>query len=292
MATIRVAIMQIGYETRYGAKGRTLAQNIDLVGGYLDAAGELRADLAIAPECWSIVGIGEENVREFAEPIPGDGPIFRMFRDRARTSHTHVVGWSFEMDGPRTFNTAFLIAPDGRYLGKYRKTHPVPIEETERMGISPGEELPVFDLPFGRVGIMICFDHFFPEVARVLAIKGARLICLPSMNSPHHAWSTRLAARAMDNACFLAASVVLGDANAEGEAGIYDPKGMLVASPGQRDGVAVGEIDLERPYVLAHYATADQPHLLDVRRFLLGSRRPHLYGDLTREAQDLDQGAC
>ena len=285
-ATVRVAIMQIGYETVFEPHGRCLEDNCQLLSEYLAEAGKRGADLAIAPECWCSVGMPEENrdPAVLAEEIPGSGPLYRMFSDQARRFEMHVLGWSYERDNGRIYNTAFILGPDGAFLGKYRKTHPVPIEETVRAGISPGEELPVFDLPFGRVGIMICFDDKFPEVSRILSVKGARLICFPSMNSPHHAWTSRSAVRAMDNGCFIASSLVLGIRVSEGEAAIYDPRGMIVASPGQRDGIAVGEIDLHKPYMAEYHGTPEDTHFSDVRRFLLANRRPHLYRDLTGDA--------
>jgi len=286
MATTRIAVMQIGYDHLYGPAGRTLDDNIGLIAGYLDAAGRERADLAIAPECWVRTGLPDAHrpVPALAEEIPGNGPIYSMFRDRAKHHQMHVIGWSFEKEGAAFYNTAFIIAPDGSFIGRYRKTHPVPVEETDKDGITPGEELPVFDLPFGRIGIMICFDNFFPEVPRVLAIKGARLICYPSMNSPQLCLAVRSATRAIENGCFVASSVVLGERLAEGEAAVHDPKGTVVASPGHRDGIAVAEIDLYRKYSAAYYVFGEDSHFADVRRFRMTSRRPHLYREITNDA--------
>ena len=288
MAPTRVAIMQIGYDHPWNADPpRTLGENIELADGYLAKAADARADIVIAPECWPLVGLRVKTAKEMAraaERIPGDGPIYAMFRRHAERANAHVVGWNYERDGERLYNTAFILSPQGEFVGRYRKTHPVPGPETVEHGITPGEELPVFDLPFGRVGIMICFDNYHAEVPRVLAVKGARLIIYPTMNSPRHVLATLTPARAIDSGVFVASSVVLGNRVAEGFAAIYDPRGEVVASPGRRDGVAVGEIDLELPYSFSYDAAQARPELADHRRWLLSTRRPHLYGSLTDDA--------
>jgi len=132
---------------------------------------------------------------------------------------------------------------------------------------------------------MICFDNYFCEVSRTLAVKGAKLICYPTMNSPRHTLHTLSAARAIDNGCFVASSVVLGERMCEGSASIYDLKGETIASMGRRDGVAIGQVDLDRPYRFSYYTSEQSSsHRADHRRFLLENRRPHLYEPLTGEA--------
>ncbi len=297
MAPIRVAVMQIGYDDGqvwHPAPARTFEQNLELADGYLVRAADARTDIAILPECWSKVGLERKRASDVAEEVPGEGPVCTMCRRRAREHGMHVVGWTYERDGEHIYNTSFILSPGGDLVGKYRKTHPVPGEtgETPVPGethgeteVTAGEELPVFDLPFGRVGIMICFDNWHAEVPRILAVKGARLIIYPTMNSPRDVFATLAAARAIDSGVFVAASVVLGCRVSGGCAAIYDPRGEVVAGTGRRDGVAVGEIDLDKsyPFTFNPDQTANR-RLEDSRAWLLSTRRPHLYGDLSDDA--------
>ena len=283
----RVAVMQMGYD-RYGPEGGhryTLEQNGTLMDQYLGQAGDQGADLVIAPECWVRVGLDKIDVEQLAVAIPGDNPIYNLFAARARRHHMSVVGWAYERDGKDKYNTAFVIGPDGNYLGKYRKTHPVPGEETQGQGIRPGNAFPVFDLPLGRIGIMICFDNYFPEVSRILAVKGARLICYPTMNSPRLSLETRAAARAIDNGCYVACSVLMGYRLGEGSAAIYDPRGETIAGSGSRDGVVTAEIDLTHPYPMAFVPNSETYPGADRHQLLLAARRPEIYGELLNPAQ-------
>jgi predicted amidohydrolase len=89
----------------------------------------------------------------------------------------YIVAGLLEREGPAIYNVAVLISPDGKVIGKYRKVT-LPRGEIEA-GITPGRDYPVFETRFGKVGMMICYDGFFPEVARALAIQGAEVIVWP-----------------------------------------------------------------------------------------------------------------
>ena len=95
----------------------------------------------------------------------------------AKKYNLYIVAGIYEKDGDTVYNTAVLISRTGEYAGKYRKVC-LPREEIQG-GITPGKSLPVFDTDFGRIGLMICWDVFFPEPARTLAHKGAEVIFLP-----------------------------------------------------------------------------------------------------------------
>ncbi len=89
----------------------------------------------------------------------------------------------FEKEGSLIYNTGVLMDRGGNIAGKYRKVQ-LPLAEAE-FGVTPGCEFPVFDTDFGKIGILICFDHFFPEPARILSYNGAEIIFVPTIgNSP------------------------------------------------------------------------------------------------------------
>lgn len=102
------------------------------------------------------------------------GPTVVAWSELAARLGIHLVGGLAELDGARLFDTAVLIGPDG-YIGKCRKTH---LWNQEKLWFTPGDlGYPVFETRLGRIGLLICWDIWFPEVARILAQQGADLIC-------------------------------------------------------------------------------------------------------------------
>ncbi len=144
----------------------------------IDAAlAESGAELLVAPEL-AISGQvrDRDEAARLAEPM--DGPIVARLREIAARRGAFVVAGLVERDGDRLFNTAALVGPDG-LIGRYRKTH---LADEDRAWATPGDEgLLTFDLPFGRIGILIGYDALFPEAARSLALDGADLIACPSL---------------------------------------------------------------------------------------------------------------
>ena len=115
-----------------------------------------------------------DTYRALGEPIP-DGPCYKRLAALARELKILLVAGMLEADGEARCNTAVLISPEGRLLGKYRKQH----LEHELVRNRPGTESPVFDTPYGRIGVMICADRRLPEIARRLKEQGADfLLCL------------------------------------------------------------------------------------------------------------------
>jgi predicted amidohydrolase len=123
--------------------------------------------------------LGEERLRALAEPIP-KGRYFKRLQRLADELDIHLVAAITELDGEKVFNSAVLLAPDGALLGTYRKKY---IWPGEAHLYSPGEEMRVFETPYGHVGIMICFDRMRPAAIRELADHGADLVFNPSGGS-------------------------------------------------------------------------------------------------------------
>lgn len=113
----------------------------------------------------------------FAEEVPG--PSTDVLAAKARETNTYVVAGLLEREDDRIYNTAILIGPEGIVLHSYRKTH-LPCLGVDRF-VDPGEgPLEVVDTPIGRIGMLICYDNFFPEPARTLMLKGMDLLLLPT----------------------------------------------------------------------------------------------------------------
>ena len=202
-----------------------------------DAARQ-RADLVCLGESLTMVGNGWSYV-DAAEPIPG--PSTRYFGELAKQHNLYIVAGLLERDGHLVYNTAALLAPDGSLAGKYRKVV-LPGGEVDA-GIVPGDSYPVFETRFGKLGIMICYDVFFPEVSRQLAMRGAEVIAMPIWGGN----ATLASARAIDNQVYLVTSTYMDPADEWMRSGIFDHYGRLVASAGTQGTVAVAEVDLARP---------------------------------------------
>ena len=116
-----------------------------------------------------------EEVAELAEPIGGE--TTQLWLEAAREHDVYICGGFLEVEARRFYNAALLVGPDG-LIGHYRKVH---LWDEEKLFFEPGDlGLNVFNLPFGRVGIMICYDGWHPEVARILKLKGADIILDPT----------------------------------------------------------------------------------------------------------------
>ena len=230
----------------------TLIKNLKYWADLIDLAASYKPDLICLPEAMNTFQIVHTSLYEVAEPIPG--PTFKMLEEKAKKYHTYVCGCFYERERNFVFNTAVLFDRKGNVVGKYRKVHPYWPEELQ--GCSPGDDLPVFKTDFGTVGIFICYDSWFAETTRLLALKGAEIILFPNAGYE----KKLLPARAIDNnVYFVVASLfsnaviidTLGDALVEASSdGIISAKidlnskptphpnagGTLNASPGGRRG--------------------------------------------------------
>ena len=177
---------------------------------------------------------------EAAEPVPG--PTTAHFGRLAKEHGLHVVLSLLERDGHLIHNTAVLIGPDGEVAGRYRKVCLPPGEAAK--GIAPGHDYPVFDTRFGRVGLMVCYDGFFPEVARELCNRGAEVIAWP-------VWGCNpllARARAAENRVFVVSSTFMDESSGWMISAVFDRNGVPIAKGEAWSTVAVAEVDLGTPY--------------------------------------------
>ncbi len=166
--------MRVGYYQNNPDFGK-VADNLDRIGHQLE---EAEADLLVLPElCASgYQFISHDEVQALAEPVP-DGPTTKRLLDFAKRRQVVIVGGLPERAGTVYYNSAVAVGPQG-FIGCYRKTH-LFFEET--LYFTPGDTgFHVWDIGPAKIGIMICFDWYYPEAARTLALKGADIICHPS----------------------------------------------------------------------------------------------------------------
>jgi predicted amidohydrolase len=210
--------------------------NCRLFAPLIEKAAAQKADLVVLPETLTYYGTGLTPLQT-AEPVPG--PSTEYFGGLARKHGLYIVVGLFERAGHLVYNVAVLLDPDGKVAGKYRK---VVLPDGEwNQGIAPGTEYPVFQTRFGKLGMMVCYDGFFPEVARELTRRGAEVIAWP-------VWGCNPAlarARAAENHVYLVSSTYEDISRDWMLTAIWDHTGDTIALAKQWGEVAIAEVDLD-----------------------------------------------
>jgi len=217
--------------------GKTPMDNCRKFEPLIDEAARQKADLVVLPETLTFYGLGRTFL-DVAEPIPG--PSTEYFGEQAKKHNLYIVAGLVEREGHLIYNVSVLINPEGKITGKYRKVS-LPRGEIDA-GIAPGNEYPVFDTRFGKVGMMICYDGFFPEVARRLSSNGAEVIAWP-------VWGCNpllAAARANENHVYLVSSTYEDISRNWMVTGVFDHEGKTIAKAEKWGTVVVAEVDLNQ----------------------------------------------
>ena len=234
-----------------GDKQRNLAAAERLV----RAAAAEGAEFVALPEKWNLLAGGEELVAG-AEPL--DGPSLSAARGWARDLGVHLLAGSISergAEGEKASNTSVLIGPDGEDVAVYRKIHMFDVDaggvsyresEHERPGTEP-VAAPVGDL---TLGMTVCYDLRFPELFRILALRGARIVAVPSaftLATGRDHWEVLLRARAIEDQVFVVAPNQVGEApphySSFGHSLIVDPWGAVLAVAPDGEGFVAAELD-------------------------------------------------
>lgn len=262
---MRIACAQ--YAVREGDRDFNLRRTLDLI----RRASLMGADLVVLPEL-ATSGCAFASRRDafvLAERYP-EGRTIRLWREEVERSGLYVVGGMLEKDADALYNAAVLVGPGG-VAGRYRKTH---LWDGEKRLYEPGSELPVFDTPLGGIGLLVCYDAWFPEAARTLATKGAQILCVPS-NAPDD-WvpeterrggltmlDVHCIAHANANRIFVAAANRVGDGYL-GRSCIVDVTGGVLALGGAaEERLLVAEVEPDR--ALREKKLTESAHALDDR---------------------------
>jgi N-carbamoylputrescine amidase len=234
---------------------------------------------------------------DLAETVPG--PSTEAMAAAARKANVSVIVPIFERRAPGLYhNSAVVLGPDGKMLGLYRKMH-IPDDPAyyEKYYFTPGDlGFTAFDTPVGRVATLICWDQWYPEGARLAALRGAAVVFYPTAIGwhPHEkaehgaaqrdAWRTVQRGHAIANGMYVAAANRVGhEKPSDGGAGIEFWGSSFVADP---QGVLVAEASTDREEILV--AKIDMERLEDVRRNwpFLRDRRIDAYGGITKRFLD------
>jgi beta-ureidopropionase len=247
------------------------------------------AQMICPPELFSTIYFCVETRQEYfdwAETIPG--PTTDRMAALARETGTVLICPIFERteDG-RFFNAAAVIGPDGAVIGKYRKSS-IPFMDrslsaeprgNEKFYFEPGDlGFPTFETPFGRIGLLICYDRHFPEAARVLGLGGAEIVFVPTVTSgmTRYLWDLELRAHAVTNIYYVCGVNKVGvdvggsTRNHFGSSLIVNPRGEIIAQANDTgEDIAIADVDL-----------AVIPELRAMWGYYR-DRRPDLYGPVT-----------
>lgn len=239
---VKVAVVQT--EPRVGIENKE--SNLDKTLAMIDSATAEGATLVVLPELCNTGYAFSDRAEAFAhgEEIPA-GPTTQRWLAKAKEKNAYIVAGIAEREGHALFNTAVLLGPGG-FIGKYRKNH---LWYEEKLFFTPGDMgLPVYETPIGRIGMLICWDNWFPETYRILALQGADIVCTAANwlwnppplfdSSGKTMGNIQAMAAAHCNSMFVAAAARTGTERGIGFVGcslIIDTSGWLLAGPASPD---------------------------------------------------------
>jgi deaminated glutathione amidase len=234
-------------------------RNLETARRLVREAAAAGAELVALPEKWNLLAPPAE-LEAGAEELEG-GVSTEAARGWAREHGIHVLAGSIGervAAADRLFNTSALIDPSGGLIAVYRKIHMFDVEVggvtyRESEAEQPGDEIVTAAAGAVEVGLTVCYDLRFPELYRILAVRGARLITVPSaftLATGRDHWEVLLRARAIENQAFVLAPNQVGEAPPHyvsyGRSMIVDPWGVVLAQAADRENVIVADLDLER----------------------------------------------
>lgn len=237
--------------------GRSMAENIDSAAGLIREAAENGADLILTPEMTSLMELGRKALFDQITP-QGEDPALTAFQAlAAELGRWLLIGsLAIRTNGDKAANRSFLIAPDGSVAVTYDKLHMFDVDlaggETYRESASyaAGSEAVTADLPWGRLGLSVCYDLRFPQLYRTLAKQGAGFLAIPSAftrGTGEAHWHILLRARAIENGCFVFAPAQGGThengRQTYGHSLIVAPWGEILAEAGTEPQVIYADVD-------------------------------------------------
>lgn len=255
-------------------------ENINHGLNLIDIAAKNGAKIIALPEMFNCP-YNNSYFREYSESYPL-GETLQMLSMAAKKNNVYIVGGSIpEIDNEKIYNTSFVFDSNGELIAKHRKVHLFDIDIKDRITfkesdvLTPGNEVTIFNTPYGKFGVMICYDIRFPEFARIMALKGVKGIFVPAAfnmtTGPAH-WELSFRARALDNQLYT-----FGISPARDENSCYTAYGNTLAVNSW--GEVIGRLK-EKEDIL--YLELDMDDIYSVRESLplLKHRRPEIYNQI------------
>jgi len=241
--------------------------NEERAAAFIDEAAHRGSDLVVLPELWRS-GYDLASASRYAAPL-GSGS-FAWVAGQARSHGLWIAGSLLEARSGQICNTATLHSPEGELVAVYRKVHLFRLMD-EHLYLAAGDRAPVFELPWGRSAMGICYDLRFPELFRHYALEGAVLVLLPAQWPRRRIDALRvlLRARAAENQCFMLACNRVGkngDTPFAGRSAVVDPWGNTIVEGGETELLLTADLDLS----LVAEVRQQFPSFQD--------RRPDIYG--------------
>jgi len=235
------------------------------------------AELVCLPEAYQYMG-QERNALGFAEKYAQAHK--EACAALASKYNAYVVPWDYEISEGKIYNTSYILDRTGKEVGRFRKVHLTYGEM--QIGLARGDSFPVFDLDIGKVGIMICFDNYFPESSRILALNGADIILYPLYGDTiKPGWELKARARASDNSVYVLPCQIHGAIHPEVTfSGLIDPQGNWAVKLLNEGEYAVVEAELGMQVLECPNGVAEDWH--DMKQYLLKARNPAAYSDIMR----------
>lgn len=289
MRKVLIAAVQLPNALTVAPDAEMASSNLLAAERWLDEAGRQRADIACIGEAFNVLGLTlvPKTLRlTIEEALPQS---LDRLGALARRHRMYVIAPILGLLGGVPRNAALVIDREGQHLGTYCKVHCTEDERT--LGVVPGDEWPTFALDFGRVGVQICHDNSFPESARCLTLNGAEIVFWPHVMG---GWGGEfmdvlLRSPAIHNGIYHVPVCYGCDVGRAwrpgmliGRSSIIGPDATIVADAGRHVGIALAEVDLDRPRFAADF-TRKGDHVW--KADMLDDRRPETYAPIVRSLE-------
>ncbi|WP_427339661.1 carbon-nitrogen hydrolase family protein [Caloranaerobacter sp. DY30410] len=234
-------------------------ENIKNAKEMINKAADMGAELVVLPEMFNCP-YNNSYFPKYAENYQ-NGETIKMLSEVSKERGIYLIGGSIpeKDDKGNVYNTSFVFDKKGNIIGKHRKMHLFDIDVEggisfrESDVLSRGDSLTIVDTEYGKIGVAICYDIRFPELFRLMALKGVKVIIVPAAfnmtTGPAH-WELLFRVRALDNQVYMAAAAPARDEGSSyvsyGNSIITDPWGSIVGKLDEKEGILIKEIDLKR----------------------------------------------
>ncbi|XP_003219231.2 omega-amidase NIT2 isoform X1 [Anolis carolinensis] len=250
MANFRLALIQLQVSA-------VKTENVSRACGFVRTAAQQGAKLVVLPECFNSP-YGTKYFSEYAEKIPGEST--QKLSEVAKECGIFLIGGSIpEEENGKLYNTCTVFGPDGTMLAKHRKIHlfdidvPGKIRFQESETLCPGDKFSMFETPYCKIGLGICYDIRFAELAQIYTQKGCQLLVYPGAfnltTGPAH-WELLQRGRAVDNQVYVATASPARDEKASyvawGHSTVVNPWGEVIAKAGTEETLVYADIDLKK----------------------------------------------